>query len=61
MDKERLKLIVRNLELLLDGLKAEVYSDPGAYIDKRENYDDPPHYYKTDYDEVFDDDDGYPD
>ena len=44
MDKERLKLIVRNLELLVDGLKAEVYSDPSAYIDKRENYDDPPHY-----------------
>ena len=49
MDKERLKLIVRNLELLVDGLKAEVYSDPSAYIDKRENFDDPPHYY-GDYD-----------
>ena len=45
MDKERLKLIVRNLELLVDGLKAEVYSDPSAYIDKRENFDDPPHHY----------------
>ena len=55
MDKERLKLIVRNLELLVDGLKAEVYSDPSAYIDKRENFDDPPHYY-GDYDEVFNDD-----
>ena len=51
MDKERLKLIVRNLELLVDGLKAEVYSDPSAYIDKRENYDDPPHHY-SDYDAV---------
>ena len=60
MDKERLKLIVRNLELLVDGLKAEVYSDPNAYIDKRENLDDPPQYY-GDYDEVFSDDDGYPD
>ena len=60
MDKERLKLIVRNLELLVDGLKAEVYSDPSAYIDKRENFDDPPHHY-SDYDEVFNDDDGYPD
>ena len=55
MDKERLKLIVRNLELLVDGLKAEVYSDPSAYMDKRENFDDPPHYY-GDYDEVFNDD-----
>ena len=59
MDKERLKLIVRNLELLVDGLKAEVYSDPNAYTDKRENFDDPAHY--GDYDEVFNDDDGYPD
>ena len=59
MDKERLKLIVRNLELLVDGLKAEVYSDPDAYIDKRENYDDPKRH--SDYDEIFDDDDGYSD
>jgi len=59
MDKDRLKLIVRNLELLVDSLKAEVYSDPGAYIDKRENFDDHPRY--GDYDEVFNDDDGYPD
>lgn len=54
MEKERLKLIVRNLELLVDSLKAEVYSDPSAYMDKRENFDDPPHY--GDYDEVFNDD-----
>ena len=27
MDKEKLKLIVRNLELLVDSLKAEIYSD----------------------------------
>ena len=60
MDKERLKLIVRNLELLVDGLKAEVYSDPNAYIDKRDNSDDPPYYYH-DYEEVVNDDDGYPD
>tara|TARA_B100000073_G_scaffold180971_1_gene149696 strand:+ start:3679 stop:3855 length:177 start_codon:yes stop_codon:yes gene_type:complete len=58
MDKERLKLIVRNLELLVDGLKSEVYSDVDAY--KAENFDDPAEYYR-DYDEVFSDDDGYPD
>lgn len=57
MDKERLKLIVRNLELLVDGLKSEVYSDVGAY--RAENFDDPAEYY-NDYDEVFSDDDGYP-
>ena len=30
MDKDKLKLIVRNLELLVDSLKAEVYSDVSA-------------------------------
>ena len=58
MNKERLKLIVRNLELLVDGLKSEVYSDVDAY--KAENFDDPVEY-QYDYDEVFNDDDGYPD
>ena len=31
MEREKLKLLVRNLELTLDSLKAEVYSDAGAY------------------------------
>ena len=60
MEKERLKLIVKNLELLVDSLKAEVYSHADAYLDKRENFDDPPQYHQ-DYDEIFNDDDGYPD
>ena len=60
MEKERLKLIVRNLELLVDSLKAEVFSDVNAYTDKRENFDDPPVHY-GDYDEIYNDDDGYPD
>ena len=54
MEKERLKLIVKNLELLVDSLKAEIFSDEEAYLDKRENFDDPPHYY-GDYDELYDD------
>jgi hypothetical protein len=45
---------------LVDSLKAEVYSDTNAYLDKRENFDNPPQYYR-DYDEIFNDDDGYPD
>lgn len=51
MDKDKLKLIVRNLELLVDSLKAEIYSDVQAY-----KYDDinPMH---VDYDEIFEDDD----
>jgi hypothetical protein len=32
MDKDKLKLIVRNLELLVDSLKAEVYSDTQSYL-----------------------------
>ena len=55
MDKERLKLIVRNLELLVDGLKAEVYSDVDAYK-KEINYDEVARYVH-DYDEVFEDSD----
>ena len=61
MDKEKLKLIVRNLESLVECLKSEVYSDVDAYTTKQENFDDPADYYITDYDESFNDDDGYPD
>ena len=57
MDKDKLKLIVRNLELLVDSLKAEVYSDVSAY-----KYTEPEVRNRPilDYDEVFDDD-GYAD
>ena len=55
MDKERLKLIVKNLKLLVDQLESEVYSDIGAY--NNSNTPLP----RRQYDEVFDDDDGYPD
>ena len=53
MDREKLKLIVRNLKLLVDSLEAEVFSDVAAY--KYENYNNE---MITDYDEVFEDDDG---
>ena len=56
MEKDKLKLIVRNLELLVDALKAEVYSDVDAYRNSKAF--DSPH---TDYDELYDDDDGYAD
>ena len=58
MDKERLKLIVRNLKQLVDALDSEVHSDIDAY--KFENYTQQ-NSFPTDYDEVFDDDDGYTD
>jgi hypothetical protein len=58
MDKDKLKLIVRNLELLVDSLKSEIYSDVDSY--KRPKLEKPT---IMDYDEVFydGDDDGYPD
>lgn len=60
MDKGNLKLIIREIEILLETLKSEVYSDVEAYSNQ-ENFDDPAENYITDYDELFDDDDGYPD
>ena len=54
--RDKLKLVVRNMELLLDALKAEVYSDVDAYKNSKA-YESP----LTDYDELYDDDDGYPD
>jgi len=50
MDKEKVKLIIRNLELLIDSLKAEIYSDVSSY-----KFDDivPK---ELDYDEIFEGD-----
>ena len=45
MDKDKLKLIVRNLELLVDSLKAEIYSDVSASKTPKRVIDD--------YDEIF--------
>ena len=47
MDKEKLKLIIRNLESLVECLKSEVYSDTDAY--EHEEFSLP----ITDYDEIF--------
>ena len=58
MDREKLKLMVRNLELLVDSIKAEVYSDVDAYKTSVDTNRLPG---MNDYDEVFNDDDGYPD
>ena len=55
MEREKLKLIVRNLKLLVEALESEVFSDVDAYKQEPQPI--------TDYDEVYDegDDDGYPD
>ena len=54
MDRAKLKLMVRNLELLVDDIKAEVYSDRESYL----TYED---YKKLDekdlnYGHIFEDD-----
>ena len=54
MDRDKLKLMVRNLELLVDDIKAEVFSDVESYVS-------PPPTIPQDYDEILEDDDGYPD
>ena len=51
MEKEKLKLIVRNLRLLVDALESEVYSDVKSYTEQTDYL--PP---LADYDEVFEDD-----
>jgi len=55
MEKDKLKLITRNLRLLVDALESEVYSDIKSYTEGLE-YQAP----ISDYEEVYDDD-GYPD
>lgn len=56
MEQERLKIIVKHLELLVESLKSEIYSDTSSYLDAYEDEEIP----SMEYDEVFDDD-GYPD
>ena len=53
MDRAKLKLMVRNLELLVDDIKAEVFSDVESYVS-------PPPSIPQDYDEILEDDDRYP-
>ena len=47
MNRDKLKIIVSDLEMLLSALKAEVYSDTESY-----RYDDT-QLHKMDYDEEF--------
>jgi hypothetical protein len=54
MNQDKLKILIKNLELLVDSLKAEVYSSPDSYV-----YEKIAPYIGDikDYDEVFEDDD----
>jgi hypothetical protein len=55
MDKDKLKFLIRNMELLIDSIKAEVYSDASSYKNstKSELSKRP----ILDYDEIFEDSD----
>jgi len=55
MDRVVLKGLVRTLKALILELESEVFADKDAYVDKRENLDDPVEYFGEG------DDDGYPD
>ena len=55
MNKDKLKLIVQNLKSLVELLESEVYSDADAYLKDLQNLP------VDDYDEIWEDDDGYPD
>ena len=50
MERDKLKDIVRSLELMVDALKAEVYSDVDSYKSEEEYSSRP-----LDYDELYDD------
>ena len=53
MNRDKLKLIVKNLELLVDSLKSEIYSDVQSYTTRSNQGKD------LSYSD--NDDDGYPD
>tara|TARA_B100001113_G_scaffold222578_1_gene182580 strand:- start:1542 stop:1703 length:162 start_codon:yes stop_codon:yes gene_type:complete len=50
MERDKLKDIVRSLELMVDALKVEVYSDVDSYKNEKNVTSTP-----LDYDEMFDD------
>jgi|SaaInlV_120m_DNA_3_1039746.scaffolds.fasta_scaffold05408_3 hypothetical protein len=55
MDRDRLKLICKNLKSLLNALESEIYSDPDSYTKQKD-------YARINmYNFHTDDDDGYPD
>ena len=55
MDKGKLKVLLFDLKGIVSELESEIYSDVDAYTNSKAFSG------IKDYDEVFDDDDGYPD
>ena len=56
MDRSKLKVMIKDLKNVVNALECEIYSDEEAY-NVRLNYDEIVNHI-TDYDEVFEDDDG---
>ena len=56
MDKEKLKVMIKDLKNVVNALESEIYSDKESYT-LNLNYDEIVNQI-TDYDEVFEDDDG---
>ena len=55
MNKAKLKVLIRAFKEIVEELESEIYSDVDSY--KQENYNNM-NPLPTDYDEVFEDDDG---
>ena len=55
MNKSKLKVLIMALKEIVEELESEVYSDVDAYKNSKA-FESP-----TDYDELYDDDDGYAD
>ena len=56
MDRDKLKVMIKDLKNVVNALESEIYSDTAAYIPAL-NYEEIVNHI-TDYDEVFEDDDG---
>ena len=54
MERDKLKLLLKKLKSLVDEIESEIYSDTQSYI---EGFSSLP--LSGDYDEVYNDDDGY--
>ena len=57
MDREKLKVMIKDLKNVVNALECEIYSDEESYTLKLD-YDEIVNHI-TDYDEVFEDDDGW--
>lgn len=53
MERDKLKLLLRDLKNIIEQIESEIYSDTDRYLHSEENLP------IADYDEIFEDDDGY--